>query len=310
MESLSQQIQNRLGRWVFVAYWFASSQRIVGLALLCVHAIAVIGQAQILRTDDFQHLPPGAIGHRQLLRSDPLREYYSQPVQITAPGGALIASYGKSEHNSVYGQLDVALLVEKIYRFHVSEITNLGNVVLYPSVEVIDRLYPPAGRAHEFPIPVELSAEDLRLAAQGKYVTRVIYVEDPDDTFPYNEADIAEDSLRSNRNMAQRYFEVPPGEDPYIVARGLGRPVAILRIGNRAPTRNADDGEFTFNSNVGQPLPPPQRFAREGSLSTSRAAFAEPSSSVVLESVTSPTKTKPARKSFVSRVSGFLPIRK
>lgn len=247
MESLSQHLQLKLGRWVFVTICFNKSWQTVGLALLCVHVIAVFCQAQPLRNDDLQQLPPGAIGHRQLLRSDPLREYHSQPVRISAPDGGFIASFDGAEQSTAYGQLNVDLNVGDIYRYRVSEITGLGATELYPSIEVIDRLYPPAGREREFPIPVELSADDLKLAANGKYVTRVIYIEDPDDTFPYAESDTGEDKPTSDRNADQRYFEVPPGEDPYHVARVLGRPVAILRIGNRAPTTGADS-EFTFNA--------------------------------------------------------------
>ena len=184
MESLSQPDQLKLGRWVFVAKWFANSWTTVGLVLLCVHAIAVFGQAQLLPTSQNQQLQPGAIGHRQLLHSDPLREYFSQPVQINAPDGAVVATFGNGELGGSYGQLNVALQVGSVYRFRVSEIANLGSTELYPSIEVIDRLYPPKGQEREFPIPVELAADDLKLAANGKYVTRVIYIEDPDDTFP------------------------------------------------------------------------------------------------------------------------------
>ena len=212
--------------------------RNVGLVLLCAYASATNSQAQALQSGHSREMPPGAIGHRQLLRGGPLREYI-QPVRLKAPEGALIAPFiGGSPGAEQNQSITVGLKVGNVYRFRVSEITRLNGVHLYPSVEVIDRLYPPRGRALEFPIPVELNADDLRLAAYGKYVTRVIYIEEPDEALPFTEGDEAE----------QRYFEVLPGDDPLVVAQGLGRPVTILRIGNRVPDNSGPNDEFSFGS--------------------------------------------------------------
>ena len=245
MASLSQLNQPRLGdRWACVTGRLTAAWRVVGLALLCMHTPVVNGQAQPLRDSHNHQVSPGAIGHQQPLPGEPLREYYSQPVRIIAPGGATIAPYDGSRVGE-YGGLNIGLQVGTVYRFHVYDISNLEGQQLYPSIEAVDRLYPPSGREQEFPIPVELAPVDLRLSATGKYVTRVIYVEDPDDPFPYDEADPNEE-LRTSES--QRYFEVPPGTDPYVVAAGLGRPVAILRIGNRAPSASGDNHDFAFGS--------------------------------------------------------------
>lgn len=258
MVSLSQLNQLEIGnRWACVRGWLANSWRMVGLALLCVHASVVYGQEQSLLDSHGHQMPPGAIGHRLVLRGEPSREYIVQPVRLTAPDGAVLATYDGSQTHGQYGQLEVGLQVNQKYRFHVSEMTHLGGWELYPSVELIDRLYPPQGREREFPIIIELTGEDLKLATQGKYVTRVIYVEDPADTFPYDEADpVAAKGLAAKRgtarDAAQRYFEAPPGEDPYHIARELGRPVAILRIGNRGPVANGDNHDFSFGSQPAQ----------------------------------------------------------
>lgn len=210
--------------------------RNVGLVLLCAYTSPTNSQAQALQSGHSREMPPGAIGHRQLLRGGPLREYI-QPVRLKAPEGARIAPFiGGSPQAGQYQSLTVGLQVGNVYRFRLSEITRLDGVHLYPSVEVIDRLYPPAGRQLEFPIPIDLNADDLRLAAQGKYVTRVIYVEEPDEAVPFTDDDDAD----------QRYFEVLPGDDPLVVAQGLGRPVAILRMGNRVPDNSGQNDEFSF----------------------------------------------------------------
>ncbi len=253
MDSLSQQNQLRLGGWAGATDRLFRSWRAVWLALLCIHAIAVSGQAQTLR-ESLGHPLPGAIGHPQLLRGEPLREYYPQPVRLIAPDGAIIEPYGDKTYDSrpetgVHGELTVRLVVGEVVRFRLSELEGLGIAELFPSVEVIDRLYPPQGLEDEFPISIELPVEDLRFASQGRYVTRVIYIEDPDDTFPYDERELDEKARRErDDDTSQRYFEVPSGEDPYVVASGLGRPVAILRIGNRMPTIDEEHHDFALDT--------------------------------------------------------------
>jgi hypothetical protein len=64
----------------------------------------------------------------------------------------------------------------------------------------------------------------------------VIYLEDPRQALP----------VRENPN-SQTWFEAAPGQDPLAVADGLGRPVAILRLGGRLPDQGAD-AQFFFGS--------------------------------------------------------------
>jgi hypothetical protein len=97
---------------------------------------------------------------------------------------------------------------------------------VYPTVEVIDRLYPPAGLALRYPIPIELTEEELNLAADGSFVTRVIYLEEPSTALPVRQYE------------EQPWVEAPRGVDPLVMADEMGRPVAILRIGGRLPQRS------------------------------------------------------------------------
>jgi hypothetical protein len=125
-------------------------------------------------------------------------------------------------------QSEVALAgmqIGPVYRLKVTEIPNHPGRELFPTIEVIDRLYPPQGLALRYPIPVELTQEELELAAQNMFVTRVIYIEDPSIALP----------VRQKSNDEQRWMEARRGEDPLVVADSLGRPVAILRIGGRVP---------------------------------------------------------------------------
>ncbi|NQU20904.1 MAG: hypothetical protein HQ567_06440 [Candidatus Nealsonbacteria bacterium] len=181
-------------------------------------------------------MPPGAIGSRQLQRGGPLPGYF-QPVEIKAPPGALVslASEGRFDRPQ-RAPLRAGLLIGQVYRFRVMKIPRNPGVELFPTIEVIDRLYSPQGQQWRFAIPVELTQEDLELARDGKFVTRVIYLENPRAATP-----VAEDLQRQN------WYEVGPKGDPLVAADTLGRPVAILRLGIRVPDANeGPDMSFLF----------------------------------------------------------------
>ncbi|MCI0332326.1 MAG: hypothetical protein L0228_03750 [Planctomycetes bacterium] len=170
-------------------------------------------------------MPPGAIGSLRLHRGRPLSGYF-QPVRIRAPQGTRIAL--ATEDSLAAAQPRdalVGMLIGSVYRLKVTEIPNNPGLEVFPTVEVIDRLYPPPGLALRFPIPIELAQEELELAARGSFVTRVIYVEDPQTALP----------IAQRADGEQPWIEAPSGEDPLVTADERGRPVAILRIGARVP---------------------------------------------------------------------------
>ncbi len=181
-------------------------------------------------------MPPGAIGCQQLQRGGPLPGYF-QPVRVKGPSGSLIslAASGQFEE-TLESSLQVGMLIGAVYRLRVVQIPLNPGLEVYPTLELINRLYPPRGQERRFAVPIELTQEDLELALQGKFVTRVIYLEDPDNATP----------ARQDPN-SQSWFEVKPGQDPLAVADALGRPMAILRIGGRVPmSGEAPDESFLF----------------------------------------------------------------
>src|SRR4051812_4580049 len=133
-------------------------------------------------------MPPGAIGSQRLERGGPLSGYF-QPVRIRSPEGARIALASEggtvaSTRNTPSNEALVGMQIGLVYRLKVTNIPNNQGVDIYPSIELVDRLYPPPGLALRFPIPVELTQDELELAASGAFVTRVIYVEDPQLALP------------------------------------------------------------------------------------------------------------------------------
>jgi len=217
--------------------------RVNGLLRRAVLVVLVLGVSASAQQPPVHWLhagamPPGAIGSQRLQRGGPLSGYF-QPVRIRAPLGARIApalegNFGASQA----GDLLVGMQIGPVYRLQVTSIPNNAGAEIFPTVEIIDRTYPPAELALRFPIPIELTQEDLELAVQGMFVTRVIYVEDPNQALP----------VRRTNDEAQPWIETRPGDDPLVVADGLGRPVAILRIGGRVPAANGAGGPFTYGA--------------------------------------------------------------
>jgi hypothetical protein len=157
------------------------------------------------------------------MRGGPIIGYF-QPVEIEPPSGASVSLAAEGTFTEPYsGAAEVGLLIGAVYRLRVSELPGYEGIEIFPTIEVIDRVYPPAGQERRFPIPIELTEQDLALAMEGKFVTRVIYVEDPDRALPKAQGE------------QQEWFDVGPGENPLETADSLGRPVAIVRIGGRLP---------------------------------------------------------------------------
>lgn len=182
-------------------------------------------------------MPPGAIGGQRLLRGGPLSGYF-QPVEIRVPEGSRI-DHVENGHfvENEWGNRLVALQIGHVYRFRVANIPLHEGVGVYPTIELIDRTYPPCGKELKFPVPIELTREELDMAARGLFVTRVIYVEDPMIALPV-----------AQKRDEQSWFEVQPTEDPLVSADALGRPIAILRIGSRFPQSEIAAEGFTYCS--------------------------------------------------------------
>lgn len=182
-------------------------------------------------------MPPGAIGQGQLTRGGPLPGYF-QPVEILAPQGARVsmAEPGRFQKPTP-APLGVGLLIGQVYRLKVTNIPGYEGAEVYPTIEIIDRLYPPVGQEMRFPIPIDLSQEEIELAASGRFVMRVVYLEDPNDALPIDELP-----------DEQTVFQALPGENPLTVADRLGRPMAILRIGGRVPDADGPDEAFLYGS--------------------------------------------------------------
>ena len=220
------------------------SRRIGWILLACLIASTASLQAQARRMvpQTSIDLPPGAVGRAQLSRGGPIAGYF-QPVEIQPPGAVELAVAVDGQFlPSRPGPIKAGMLIGAVYRFRVTNIPGHVGEELFPSIEVIDRLYPPSGRVAEFPIPIVLAEKELLLALKGTFITRVIYLENPRQAFPASEIP-----------GQQLTYDVPAHLNPIDLADQLGRPVAILRLGSRIPRFDHISKRFLFDS-------PPLRF--------------------------------------------------
>jgi hypothetical protein len=169
---------------------------------------------------------PGEVGGARLQRWGAVAGYY-QPVAFRGPGSTAFSLGVDGVFQPPMPSqtpLHVGLLVGGVYRFRVTSIPGFEGEELFPTIEVIDRTYPPHHLAVRHPIPINLEQDDLRDALSGRMVTRVIYLEDPSSAVPLDTTPESGITL-----------DVPPYQDPLHVADTLGKPVAIIRIGSVIP---------------------------------------------------------------------------
>jgi hypothetical protein len=188
--------------------------------------------------------PPGAIGAIQLQRGGPLG-HYPQPVEIRGPEGLRVSFADEGAFSDPEPTpAKAGLLVGRVYRLRLTDLPEGEGEEVFPTLEIIDRTYPPVGQAWRFPAPIVIADQDLQAVRDGRFVTRVIYLEDSDRAMPA--ATTRDEDL---------WIDAARGANPLEMADQMGRPIAILRLGGRLPDdRTGADDQFLFGS------PPVQRF--------------------------------------------------
>ncbi len=81
---------------------------------------------------------------------------------------------------------------------------------------------PPQMRPSDYPAPVTLTEDDINRVVSGSLLTKVVYLEDPDVALP-----------APSRVDAPLEVPVPANQDILEEARRLGRPMAVVRLGQR-----------------------------------------------------------------------------
>jgi uncharacterized repeat protein (TIGR01451 family) len=179
---------------------------------------------------------PDAQPQPAVIAADPAAVVPVLPVQVQvvrfkAPAGVKLEVLGPPPEAlpgaNESDPLTVGLRVGVGYRLKLSNLPGNPTAEVYPTIEVVGHLHRPQGiNPLKFPIRVVFDDEDLEeVAAKGHLVTHVVYLEDPEQAVPIT---LPKDEIPK--------ATIGPGEDPLKVAAALGRVMAIVRVGGRAPT--------------------------------------------------------------------------
>lgn len=158
--------------------------------------------------------------------------------QLLGPDAELIASPAGD------GALTAGLRVGTGYRFRVANIPDRPGREFYMVVELVGHLHRPANiDPLDHPIRIQLGTADIDdVLDQGRMVTHLVYLEDPDQAIPLHlpAAEIPVVSLS-------------PAEDATAVAKALGRVMAIVRLGTRLPSAEEIAGGYGIVDLPGRP---------------------------------------------------------
>ena len=109
-----------------------------------------------------------------------------------------------------------------IYRLKLTNIPDRPGVELYPTLEIAPVTPRTDAYLSHSPIPVQFTDEDLDQVLAGNFVTKVIYLPDPE----FQDLALAGvETLVSTR--------LDPGVDPIVEADRRGAILAVIRIGNK-----------------------------------------------------------------------------
>ena len=109
-----------------------------------------------------------------------------------------------------------------IFRLKLTNIPGMEGVELYPTLEVAAGNIRTAAYLAHNAIPVQFTTDDFQYVIGGNFVTKVIYLPDPE---------FQADALAGVGVMSSNRLE--PGLDPIVEADRRGAILAIIRIGNK-----------------------------------------------------------------------------
>lgn len=167
------------------------------------------------------HRQPQGTAGRWAVTIDRCLENTTQYVRIVLPSSGRVTFVGGDGIQEVAAPAQAAMFVGHLNRIRISDLPEFPGVELFPTIEVIDRLHPPADLAEQFPIPIEITPEEIAAALNNQLVTKVVYLEQPDLAAPIAQGDLS------------RVEDIHPSLNLLEAADMNGRPMAIIRLGGR-----------------------------------------------------------------------------
>lgn len=145
-------------------------------------------------------------------------------VRFAAPPGMNVTFYpGRAAGQDLPVPVTAGLRPGYIYRVKLSSIPDRPELFLYPTLEVRGTLQlPKVVRGADHPVPIVFTPEDIERALRGALITKVVLLEDPEQALAT--------ATRADRPLE---MEIAPGRDPLTEAQSHGRPLLIVRLGER-----------------------------------------------------------------------------
>lgn len=218
----------------------------VGLQIAGLHSFeAANAQEQQRYFPLHHHAPPGVPGQWSgaVLGANAV---YQQPVKFTLPKGGEVTAYDIDGKAIPLKSGQARFQVGQLYRIKISGIEAAPELEVYPTFELLDRLHPPQGKIDEYPIPVEITMEDIEFAIEDRLVTRVVYLQQPQLAGPAGVGGIVKpETLPFHKNLIAEADE-------------RGRPMLIIRLGGRTPDAS-NRGALLRSRGTVQPTSSPAR---------------------------------------------------
>jgi len=166
-------------------------------------------------------------------------------VRFTGPQGMHVTFYsGQATSRDFAAPAAAGLRPGYFYRVRVHGMAEFPGVALYPTLEVRGSLELPAQiNPADYPAPITITDNDVRRAQAGVLITKVIYLENPERAVPT--------TAKPGQALES---DVPANRDLLDEARRNGRPMVILRFGERSYS----DAELTAEAVPGTILLPGQ----------------------------------------------------
>ncbi len=131
-----------------------------------------------------------------------------------------------------------------LYRLKLTNIPGRPGVELFPSIEVAPTLPRTEAFLAHNAIPVEFTDEDFDQVMTGNFVTKVIYLPDPE---------FQEPALAGVGTLVSTKLD--PGVDPIVEADRKGAIMAIVRLGNKDLGIASPSGEMMGGAGAGPYMP-------------------------------------------------------
>ncbi len=207
--------------------------RITG-AFLLVMFLSTAGCQQHLRgnlppSDMLQHPGPGVEGPGPgvMMYQPPTPQVGAvSQIQFSGPEGMTIhwdvTAPGRFDSEPLVAPARYNFPQGLMYRLKLANIPGRPGVELYPSIELGFAMPRSEAFLAHNAIPIQFTEEDFDQVLQGNFVTKVIYLPDPE---------FQELALSGVETLVSTRLE--PGTDPIIEAERKGAILAILRLGNK-----------------------------------------------------------------------------